>query len=74
MLTKIGRCNDIKKDPLKRNLNTYSLHAKFPDYQVFNGTQGIRFVFFKLNYFFLHQQLGLNLFGKINKGPHYDFF
>ena len=23
--------------------NTYSLQAKFPDYQVFNGTQGIRF-------------------------------
>ena len=30
----------------------YSLHAKFPDYQVFNGTQGLRFVFFKWNFFF----------------------
>ena len=71
MSTNIGRCNKIKKYPLNC-LNSYSLHAKFPDYQVFNGTQEIKIFTLQkksLFIFFLHQQLGAHLLGETHKGP-----
>ena len=55
-----------------QKIYTYSWHAKFPDYQVFKGKQGIshfcklkKFFFF----FFLHRHLGSHLLGEIHKGP-----